>query len=83
MAVIPGRSHKGSEENDAHGDISLSSGYISSPNHHHKSTSRSSIGRTRSTRPFKYSIRSAVPDTSVITLAKRPDQGGIGKKFIL
>jgi len=43
-----------------------------------KSTSRSSAGRAKSTRPLRDSIRSAVPDSAIITLAKRPDQGGTG-----
>ena len=43
-----------------------------------KSTSRSSTGRAKSTRSFRVSLRSAVPDTSIITMAQRPDQGGSG-----
>ncbi|CAF4375067.1 unnamed protein product, partial [Rotaria magnacalcarata] len=41
-----------------------------------KSTSRSSVGRARSTRTFRHSLRSAVPESSVIAMAKRPDRGG-------
>jgi hypothetical protein len=43
-----------------------------------KSTSRSSGGRAKSTRPLREAIRSAVPDTAIISIAKRPDQGGTG-----
>ncbi|CAF1402264.1 unnamed protein product [Adineta steineri] len=41
-----------------------------------KSTSRSSNGRAKSTRPFRETIRSAVPDSAIVTFARRPDQGG-------
>ncbi len=43
-----------------------------------KSTSRSSASRAKSTHSFRDPIRSAVPDSAIITLAKRPDQGGTG-----
>jgi hypothetical protein len=43
-----------------------------------KSASRSSGGRAKSTHLFRDSIRSAVPDSAIITIAKRPDQGGTG-----
>lgn len=48
-------------------------------NEQRHSTSRSSGGRAKSTRPFRDTIRSAVPDTAIITIAKRPDRGGTGK----
>ncbi len=43
-----------------------------------KSTSRSSVVRAKSTRPLRDAIRSAVPDSSLITMARRPDRGGTG-----
>lgn len=43
------------------------------------STSRSSGGRAKSSRPFRETIRSAVPESSIITIAKRPDRGGTRK----
>ncbi|CAF2623092.1 unnamed protein product [Rotaria sp. Silwood2] len=76
MAIIPEKIHEKTEENGIKNHLPSSSGHKSSSDQHHKSTSHSSIGRTRSIRPFRHSIRSAVPDTSVITMAKRPDRGG-------
>ncbi|CAF0781179.1 unnamed protein product [Rotaria sp. Silwood1] len=77
MAIIPQRFHEETKENGVKNHLSSSSSEDkSSSDQHHKSTSHSSIGRTRSTRSFRHSIRSAVPDTSVITMAKRPDRGG-------
>ena len=43
------------------------------------STSRSAGGRAKSSRPFREIIRSAVPESSIITIAKRPDRGGTSK----
>ncbi len=73
MAIIPEKFHHETKENGT------SSGRKPSSDQQRKSTSRSSVGRARSTRPFRQTIRSAVPDTSVITMAKRPDRGGTGK----
>lgn len=75
MAIIPEKFHHETKENGTtnHGRKP------SSDQQQRKSTSRSSAGRARSTRPFRDSIRSAVPDTSVITMAQRPDRGGLGK----
>ncbi|CAF3647379.1 unnamed protein product [Rotaria sordida] len=89
MAIIPEKFHEGIKENGTKNHLpssssSSSSGHKSSSDQHPKSTSHSSINRARSTRPFRNSIRSAVPDTSVITMAKRPDRGGTaGQKLQL
>jgi hypothetical protein len=79
MAIIPEKFHHETKENGTTNHLSSSSGRKLSSDKQRKSTSRSSVGRVRSTRPFRNSIRSAVPDTSVITMAKRPDRGGTGK----
>ncbi|CAF1148681.1 unnamed protein product [Rotaria sordida] len=89
MAIIPEKFHEEIKENGTKNHLlssssSSSSGHKSSSDQHPKSTSHSSINRARSTRPFRNSIRSAVPDTSVITMAKRPDRGGTaGQKLQL
>lgn len=44
----------------------------------HKSRSRSSTNRAKSTRPFRNSLRSVVPETTILSMAQRPDQGGLG-----
>jgi hypothetical protein len=79
MAIIPEKFHPEIKENGTKTHLPSSSGRKPSSDQQRKSTSRSSAGRPRSTRPFRDSIRSAVPDTSVITMAKRPDRGGTGK----
>jgi len=79
MAVIPEKFHQETKENGTGNHLPSSSGRKPSTDQQRKSTSRSSAGRARSTRPFRQSIRSAVPDTSVITMAKRPDHGGTGR----
>jgi len=81
IAVIPEKFHHETKENGTTNHLPSSSGRKPSSDQQRKSTSRSSAGRARSTRPFRASIRSAVPDTSVITMAKRPDRGGTGKLF--
>jgi hypothetical protein len=83
MAILPEKSHHETKENGTINHLSSSSGRKPSSDQQRKSTSRSSAGRARSTRPFRALIRSAVPDSSVITMAKRPDRGGIGKFFQL
>jgi len=60
-----------------------STGRKPSSDQQRKSTSRSSVGRARSTRPLRETIRSAVPDSSIISMAKRPDRGGTGKLLFL
>ena len=55
---------------------SQSMAIISDKAHHETDQQRKST--SRSTRSFRHSIHSAVPDTSFTTLAKRPDRGGIG-----
>jgi hypothetical protein len=79
MAVISEKYHQESKVNGTANHLPSSSGRKPSSDQQRKSTSRSSAGRPRSTRPFRDSIRSAVPDTSVIAMAKRPDRGGTGK----
>ncbi|CAF3625397.1 unnamed protein product [Adineta steineri] len=78
MAVISEKFHPETKENGTTNQISpsTSSGRKPSSDQQRKSTSRSSANRARSTRSFRQAIRSAVPDTSVITMAKRPDHGG-------
>ena len=79
MAIIPEKFHQETKENGTTNHLPSSSGRKPSSDQQRKSTSRSSAGRARSTRPFREAIRSAVPDSSVITMAKRPDHGGTGK----
>lgn len=83
MAIIPEKSHTHSElkSNGTTNHLPSCSGRKPSSDQQRKSTSRSSAGRARSTRPFRDSLRSAVPDTSLITMAKRPDRGGTGNYF--
>ncbi|UJR37628.1 hypothetical protein I4U23_030325 [Adineta vaga] len=76
MAVISEKYHPETTENGTTKHLPSSSGRKLSSDQQRKSTSRSSAGRARSTRPFRETIRSAVPDSSVITMAKRPDSGG-------
>jgi hypothetical protein len=82
MALKPEKFHSGTKENVI-SNHPLSSSTRSSSGRktsaeQRKSTSRSSAGRAKSTRPFRESIRSAVPDSAIISIAKRPDQGGTG-----
>ncbi len=81
IAVIPEKFHHETKENGTTNHSSSTTGRKPSSDQQRKSTSRSSAVRARSTRPFRNVIRSAVPDTSVITMAKRPDRGGTGKSF--
>jgi hypothetical protein len=81
MAIIPEKLHHETKENGTTNHSSSTTGRKPSSDQQRKSTSRSSAVRARSTRPFRNVIRSAVPDTSVITMAKRPDRGGTGKSF--
>lgn len=74
MAVLPEKFHPAGKENAIENNL----GRKPSADEQRKSTSRSSTGRARSTRGFRETIRSAVPDTSIITMAKRPDRGGTG-----
>jgi hypothetical protein len=82
MAIIPEKFHQVDKENAKTSRPPSSSTTTSSGRkpsaEQRKSTSRSSAVRAKSTRPFRDSIRSAVPDTSIISIAKRPDEGGKG-----
>ena len=79
MAVLPEKFHPTGKENSlAKDDVESKP----SSDQQRKSTSRSSTGRARSTRGFREAIRSAVPDTSIITIAKRPDRGGTGNSLL-
>jgi len=82
MAIKTEKFHPGNKENVITNHPTSSSTMSSSGRKlsadQRKSTSRSSTGRAKSTRPLRDSIRSAVPDSAIITMAKRPDQGGIG-----
>jgi hypothetical protein len=82
MAIKPETFHFGNKENGIPNRPLSSSNRSSSgrkrSTEQRKSTSRSSGGRAKSTRPFRDSIRSAVPDSSIISMAKRPDRGGTG-----
>lgn len=81
MAILPDKSmHHSKHSSDLSNHPHPSAGCKYPIESQRKSTSRSSTGRARSTRAFRESIRSAVPDTSIITMAKRPDQGGKGKE---
>ncbi|CAF3974303.1 unnamed protein product, partial [Rotaria magnacalcarata] len=88
MAIILDKFHQGNKEKrmtnrPPSASTTASSGRKLSSDHA-KSTSRSSASRAKSTRALRTSIRSAVPDTSIITLAERPDQGGTaGQKLRL
>ncbi|CAF4038008.1 unnamed protein product [Rotaria sp. Silwood2] len=88
MAIIPEKFHQGNKENHItnrppSSTTTAPSGRKSSTDHC-KSTSRSSTNRAKSTRSFRNSIRSAVPDTSIMSIAQRPDQGGLaGQKLKL
>lgn len=82
MAILPDKSRHEMRENDTKHPLGPSSEHKLSSDHQRKSTSRSSVGRAKSTRSFRHSLRSAVPDTSVITMAKRPDHGGTGKHYL-
>lgn len=82
MAVKNEKFHPGNRENSAT-NRPLSSSTTSSTGRkpvaeQRKSTSRSSAVRAKSTHFFRDPIRSAVPDSSIVTFAKRPDQGGSG-----
>ena len=83
MAIIPEKPHAHCEQqsNGTTNVLPSCSGRKPSTDQQRKSTSRSSAGRARSTRPFRDSLRSAVPDTALITMAKRPDRGGTGDFF--
>jgi hypothetical protein len=83
MAILPEKFHQENKENNTTNNLPSSSDRKPSSDQQRKSTSRSSAGRARSTRPFRAPIRSAVPDSSVITIAKRPDRGGTGILFFL
>ena len=74
--------HSTVKSNGITNHLPSSSGRKPSSDQQRKSTSRSSAGRARSTRPFRDSLRSAVPDTSVISMAKRPDRGGTGRSLL-
>ncbi len=84
MAIIPEKFHQGNKENGIPSRPPSSSTTTSSGRkpsaEQRKSTSRSSAVRAKSTRPFRDAIRSAVPDTSIISIARRPDQGGKGNR---
>ncbi|CAF1193730.1 unnamed protein product, partial [Rotaria sordida] len=81
IAIIPEKFHQGNKENrmmnrpPSSSSTTTSSGRKPSTDHC-KSTSRSSTNRAKSTHSHRNSIRSAVPDTSIISIAQRPDQGG-------
>lgn len=79
MAILPEKYHYQNQENGTMNKTNTSSGRKPSSDQQRKSTSRSSAGRARSTRPLRETIRSAVPDSSIISMAKRPDRGGIGR----
>lgn len=81
MAVLSEKQQRSVRETQILNSISGTSSRKTSNEHQRKSTSRSSAGRPRSTRTYRDSIRSAVPETSIITMAKRPDQGGKGDRF--
>ncbi|CAF1938445.1 unnamed protein product [Rotaria magnacalcarata] len=76
MAVIPEKFHREIKDSDTKTNLGASPGRKPSSDQQRKSTSRSSVGRARSTRTFRHSLRSAVPESSVIAMAKRPDRGG-------
>lgn len=80
MAVVSEQYHRPTKDsNISNVNSPMLSGRKPSVEQQRKSTSRSSTGRARSTRGYRESIRSAVPETSIISMAKRPDQGGKGK----
>ena len=79
MAIIPEKIYQETKRKSANNNSPSPSGSKSSIAEQRQSTSRSSVCRARSTHPLRHSIRSAVPDTSVLTMAKRPDRGGAGK----
>ncbi|CAF5120965.1 unnamed protein product, partial [Rotaria magnacalcarata] len=53
-------------DSDTKTNLGASPGRKPSSDQQRKSTSRSSVGRARSTRTFRHSLRSAVPESSVI-----------------
>ncbi|CAF0858888.1 unnamed protein product [Rotaria sp. Silwood1] len=89
IAIIPEIFHQENKENritnrPPSSSSTTASSIRKSSNDHCKSTSRSSTNRAKSTRSFRNSIRSAVPDTSIISIAQRPDQSGTaGQKLRL
>lgn len=82
MAMTAEKVHSTTKSNGITNHVSSSSGRKPSSDQQRKSTSRSSAGRARSTRPFRDSLRSAVPDSSIISMAKRPDRGGTGTCYL-
>ncbi len=82
MVMKPEKFHSENKENGGTNHPLASSNRSSSgrkrSTEQHKSTSRSSTVRAKSTRPLRDAIRSAVPDSSIISMAKRPDRGGTG-----
>lgn len=84
MAILPDQYHyHQNQEKGLMNKTNGSTGRKPSSDQQRKSTSRSSAGRARSTRPLRETIRSAVPDSSIISMAKRPDRGGTGKLLFL